>query len=146
MMKWRDYLVRISANFEFFHPVTEGRILRVEGTFSIRLPLEYRELLQETNGVFDQEAQMLFIYSLKRLRLENLAMRRQDVMKTYMPMDNLIFFADAGNGDKFAFPVSRQGEVRSHVFSWNHENDSRELCAPSLQAFVDQWYSGKIKL
>jgi hypothetical protein len=146
MMQWRDYLNRISTQLELFNPVTKERILRVESVFGIQLPSEYRELLQETNGVFDQEAQLLFIYSLRRLRSENLSMRRQKALKVYMPMDNLVFFADAGNGDKFAFPISKKGEISSHVFAWNHENDSREWCAPSLQVFIEWWYSGKIKL
>lgn len=146
MMQWRDYLYRISTQFEFFNPASKKRILQVEDIFNFQLPTEYRELLLETNGVFDQEAELLFIYSLRRLRLENLSMRRQEAFEVYMPMDNLIFFADAGNGDKFAFPISKKGETSAHVFAWNHESDSRDWCAPSLQVFIKWWYSGKIKL
>ena len=61
-----------------------------------------------------------------------------------MPFDNLIFFADAGNGDQFAFPIV-SGEVRQNkVFVWDHEDDSRRWVAPSLQSYLEWWLTGKL--
>ena len=55
-------------------------------------------------------------------------------------------FADAGNGDQFAFPIVG-GSIRgTDVFAWDHENDSRSWVAPSLQTYLEGWLSGKIKL
>jgi hypothetical protein len=61
-----------------------------------------------------------------------------------MPFDNLLFFADAGNGDQFAFPI-QAGEVRRpDVFCWNHEDDSRIWVAPSLEKYLEWWLTGKL--
>ena len=33
-----------------------------------------------------------------------------------MPFDHLLFFADAGNGDQFAFPIVADGVVRQDIY------------------------------
>ena len=62
----------------------------------------------------------------------------------YMPFDPLLFFADAGNGDQFAFVVQPPG--RDHVFAWNHEDDSRNWVAPGLAEYLTWWLDGRILL
>ena len=58
-----------------------------------------------------------------------------------MPFDPLLFFADAGNGDQFAFPITTAG-ARNDVFVWTHEDDSRRWYAASLDKYVAWWLSG----
>ena len=72
-------------------------------------------------------------------------MRQARALNFYMPFNNLLFFADAGNGDKFGFPISLDGTIRKDVFAWNHEDDSRSWCAPSLRTFIQWWHEGKVK-
>jgi hypothetical protein len=63
-----------------------------------------------------------------------------------MPFDHLLFFADAGDGDQFAFGILN-GEIRNpDIFVWNHENDSRTWVAPSLDVYLEWWINGKLKV
>ena len=65
----------------------------------------------------------------------------------YMPLDHLLFIADAGNGDQFAFPISADGTIhRPDVFVWSHEDDSRRMVAPSLKFYFEWWLSGQLKI
>ena len=41
-----------------------------------------------------------------------------------IPIDHLLSFTESGDGDLHCFPVTADG-VRSHVFRWDHEDDSR---------------------
>ncbi|MDQ4123150.1 MAG: SMI1/KNR4 family protein [Acidobacteriota bacterium] len=63
-----------------------------------------------------------------------------------MPFDSLLFFADAGNGDQFAFRILK-GEIRRNdVFVWNHEDDSRTWVASNLKQYLQWWLSGKLQI
>jgi hypothetical protein len=63
-----------------------------------------------------------------------------------MPFDHLLFFADAGNGDHFAFALHAGVVRRPDVFAWNHEDDSRNWAAPSLEKYLEWWLTGRLKL
>lgn len=67
---------------------------------------------------------------LERIKNDNLAFRADpDFASRYMPFGPLLFFADAGNGDQFAFVLR---DRPTDVFVWAHETDSRTWIAPSL--------------
>jgi hypothetical protein len=102
--------------------------------------------LLESNGVEGAHGLGL-IWSAERILEANLTMRSHpDFAELYMPFECLLFFADAGNGDQFAFTVLR-GEFRKDaVFAWNHEDDSRTWVAPSLERYLEWWLDGTIKL
>jgi hypothetical protein len=90
-------------------------------------------LLYETNGI-DEKYGISVIWSLDQIKKDNLYFRSLKTFKEiYMPFDCLLFFADAGNGDQFAFPVVNGSHCKDDVFVWNHEDDSRTWVAPSLQ-------------
>jgi hypothetical protein len=55
------------------------------------------------------------------------------------------FFADAGNGDQFAFPIGRDGLVSEKVFVWKHEDDSRTCIARSLSHYLEKWLTQQMK-
>lgn len=63
-----------------------------------------------------------------------------------MPFEPLLFFADAGNGDMFAYTVCNGSVRRPDIFVWNHEDDSRTWVAPSLALYLEWWLSGKLKV
>jgi len=64
----------------------------------------------------------------------------------YMPFKNFRFFADAGNGDTFAF-VMIQGAIKlPGIFVWNHEDDSRIWVAASLKQYLEWWLYGKLNV
>jgi len=64
---------------------------------------------------------------VERIAADNVGFRSNaDFRELYMPFDPLLFFADAGNGDQFAFPRT---PPRDEVFVWDHEDDSRRWVA-----------------
>lgn len=84
---------------------------------------------------------------MERIIADNPAFRANThFARAYMPFDPLLFFADAGNGDQFAFAITIEGIRRSDVFAWDHENDSRRWVAPSLAKYLEWWLRGGLKL
>ena len=71
---------------------------------------------------------------------------KTDFRQLYMPFDSLLFFADPGNGDQFAFPIQSSSIRRADVFVWNHEDDSRTWVAPSLEKYLEWWLDGTIQV
>ena len=142
---WRELIQSISDDFEFSQGASEQPLSKAESTLGLILPTELRKLLTETNGVEQRSAYLLFLLPVERIEKDNLEMRNSSALSFYMPFDNILFFADAGNGDKFGFPISREGKIGKDIFAWNHENDSRSWCAPSLKLFIQWWHEGKIK-
>ncbi len=60
-----------------------------------------------------------------------------------MPFDPLLFFADAGNGDQFAFLWTPR---RDEIYAWNHENDNRTWVSASLDQYLRRWLDGTLAL
>ncbi|MEZ5281816.1 MAG: SMI1/KNR4 family protein [Acidimicrobiales bacterium] len=60
-----------------------------------------------------------------------------------MPFDPLLFFADTGNGDQFAFVLT---PPRDDIFVWDHETDSRTWAAGSLDQYLQWWADGTLKI
>ena len=98
----------------------------------------------ESNGVLGAYGLRL-IWTVEEIIKRNIEMRTGSIYhECYMPFDNLLFFADAGNGDQFGFRILQGKIKRSNVFAWNHEDDSRMWVAPSLQLYIEWWLTGKI--
>jgi hypothetical protein len=112
----------------------------------VALPPELRALLIESNGVQGMHSFDL-IWSTDRILHDNLEFRASaDFKELYMPFDPLLFFADAGNGDQFAFVILNNLVRRRDIFAWNHENDSRMWVAPSLERYLEWVANGTISL
>jgi hypothetical protein len=58
-----------------------------------------------------------------------------------MPFDSLLFFADTGTGDQFAYPITPTG-IRDDIYVWDHEDDSRRWYAARLEQYLAWWLSG----
>ena len=158
---WRDLIQEAfrkrpgdhSVSPVFDPPAPEAAILEAEQGLGVELPGELRSLLAETNGV--KESMELpggateigyLIWPVERIKEDNLKFRKElNYGQIYMPFDHLVFFADAGNGDQFAYAVLDGQVRRSDIFAWNHEDDSRKWVAPSLKTFVEWFLWGKIK-
>ena len=140
---WIEYFKSVFDDFEFTQPATEQALAMAESVLGLTFPAELRELLKETNGV---EQRGIFILSVERIEEDNYEMRHDKTLSFYMPFTHLLFFAYAGNGDKFGFPISQEGNIGRDIFVWNHEDDSRSWCAPSLKTFIQWWFEGKIKI
>lgn len=143
---WRERLLNLHSNSVFSEPVLQEHIDDTEKSLGMDLPSELKRLLAESNGVTDEYG-LGIVWSIERIKTENTSIRnRPEYADMYMPLNSLVFFADAGNGDLFGFAVVQNQVKSAQVFTWNHENDSRTWVAPSLEMYLEWWLTGKIKL
>lgn len=147
MTNWKDFLSNLSADCQFQEPVSAFQRDEAEKRLDVVFPEDLRELLRETNGV-EGEYGLGLLWPLERIVKENIQFRTNDDYKSlYMPFSNLLFIADAGNGDQFAYPIRADGIIHSpDVFVWGHEDDSRRWVAPSLKVYFEWWLSGRLTL
>jgi hypothetical protein len=143
---WRELIQGLSTACEFSDPVTLVQLRKVEQDLGVSLPSDLHDLMCESNGVFGEYGAGL-IWSLERIIKDNLSFRRNAVFRElYMPFDHLLFFADAGNGDQFAFAIKGGLVCQDNVYAWDHEDDARHCVAPSLKRYLEDWLTGKIQL
>ncbi|MCU0238999.1 MAG: SMI1/KNR4 family protein [Pyrinomonadaceae bacterium] len=142
---WRELVSNLSEECEFNPPAVWADIDYVKRELEIELPTELVELLKETNGI-SGEYGLGLIWTSERILTDNKVFRNtEDFKDLYMPFDCLLFFADAGNGDQFAYSIL-DGEIRRNdIFVWNHEDDSRTWVASNLKQFLEWSLTGKIK-
>lgn len=124
----------------------EEQLAALNTVLDTALPEDLAMLLRESNGILDEYG-LHIIWSTEEIERYNHEMRFSEIYaEIYMPFTDMLFFADAGNGDRFAFPIL-QGKVKtSSIFAWDHEDDSRTVVAFSLQSYLERWLSGKLKL
>lgn len=144
---WRELLDSLTNEVEYDNPVAESEIPHAEGELGLSFPESLRDVLRTSNGIKGKYGLSL-LWSLEGIVEQNVKFRETESFKDlYMPFDYLLFFADAGNGDQFAFSIAADGLIhRPDVYAWNHEDDSRNWVAPSLRHYFEWWLSGRIKL
>lgn len=143
---WRELISGLCDQCGFHPPAIAQDIQTAEKALHVNFPDSLRDLLLETNGVTGDQVGSRFILSVGDIQKENLDFRSVPTYaKVYMPFDALLFFADAGNGDYFAFPIVSSG-TRNDVFVWNHEDDSRYWVAPNLKIFIERWLTGELAI
>lgn len=142
---WRERLRELSSHLTFTAAASEDTLRAAEHELRLELPRELRALLQESDGVLG-EYELGLVWRTARILSDNRTFRTYaEFRPLYMPFDALLFFGDAGNGDPFAYAIN-DGEVRRNdIFVWDHENDSREWVAPSLEKYFEWWLAGRIK-
>lgn len=143
---WRAFIRALTPHAAFAPAAVEPDIQGAEARLGVRLPAELRSLYLQSDGVRG-EYDLGLVWPLARVVEDNLAFRgNADFAAMYMPFEPLLFFADAGNGDQFAYTVLA-GEVRRlDVFVWDHETDSRGWAAPDLGLYLSWWLSGRLKV
>jgi hypothetical protein len=141
---WKEYVSKFLTKGEFSAPVLPDEIVKVEKELKVKFPEELTSLFLETNGVKDVFKSDL-IWPLERIRKDNLFFRGfEDFKEIYMPFDHLLFFADSGTGDQFAYSILNKEIRRTDVFAWNHEDDSRKWVASSMKQYIEWWLTDKI--
>lgn len=155
-MNWKEYISGLgladkTTSLHFNSPVTDTALQDLQEQFELsELPNELEELYLQSNGVDevlkDQKIGEL-IWTIERVIKTNKEHRNYpDFKDLYMSFDQLLFIADAGNGDLFGF-VTLNGRFDRHdIFVWNHEDDSRTCIAPNLTKFIEWWTNGTIKV
>jgi hypothetical protein len=141
---WTDRIEAAFPNPARGRPASEEELDAVEASLGNRLPADLRSLLRETNGVKQGDYGYDLLWPAARIQADNMTARTSAAFRAFMPLLNLLFFADAGNGDMFGFAVEAGGDVRDDIYSWDHEDDSREWAAPDLATFLEWFAQGKI--
>jgi len=145
-MNWKEHIEAICAQATFSEPAEVQALLAAETQLGMRLPQSLRELLAESNGVRG-EYDLALIWPIERIVADNRSFRESKSFRTlYMPFDGLLFFADAGNGDQFAFAIADGQVRRPDIFVWDHEDDSRTWLAKDLREYLEGWVSGRIAI
>ena len=140
---WQQRIMNLTDTASFADPVSHADIADAERALGGQLPRPLVELLSETDGVAGEHGLGL-VWPLARIVSDNLQFRtNSDFRDLYMPFDPLLFFADAGNGDQFAFGWTPR---RDEIFVWDHENDSRTWVAGSLDQYLEWWLDGTLRL
>ena len=141
---WKELAKQYSNAVVGHTGTSESQIQCAEGIIGVPFPDDLRSCLLESDGL-EGEYGLGLVWSLERIVRENQRFRETAEFKElYMPFDCLLFFADAGNGDQFAFPIQAGQIRRDDIFVWNHEDDSRTWVAPSLTKYLEWWLNGKL--
>jgi hypothetical protein len=143
---WRERITSYCSSAGYSPGCSISVLDAAERDLGVQLPPDLRAVLTESDGVLGEYKSGL-IWPLARIVEDNRLFRTNpDFRDLYMPFGHLLFFADAGNGDQFAFPIQGETIQRPDIFVWDHESDSRTWVAPSLERYVDWWLSGRIQL
>jgi len=143
---WAELIGQLYEAAEFTAPASDEEINQIELRLGQTVPGELRDLLRQTNGVQTHGERL--VWSVQEIINENTEFRRDaEFAELYMSFDQLMFMADNGGGDQFAFirGVARRPE---DVFVWDHESDARKWVANSLKDYLerrastsgDDWY------
>ncbi|WP_082309766.1 SMI1/KNR4 family protein [Nonomuraea sp. SBT364] len=142
---WRELLSRLGADVRLFDGASEEDFARAGQILGSPIPEELKELLRESNGVLNRD-EVAIIWPIDRILQDNLHFRtNSDFSDLYMNFEPLLFFADNGGGDQFAYVVQPK---RFDIFVWDHENDSRQWVARRMSQYLtrrlstegDDWY------
>jgi cell wall assembly regulator SMI1 len=104
---WREFIQSLGVAAEFTEPATDEAIAQAEQKLGVGLPDDLAALLRESNGVTGEYG-LGVIWPVERIASDN-ALFRASFRDVYMPFEGLLFFADAGNGDQFVFPLRSGG-------------------------------------
>ena len=146
-MDWKELITELADKAEqpvsFRFPVEESDLRSVETEFGLVLPQQYRELMLQTNGIFD-EYDCPIIDSLDDVRVLNRDARGDDQLY-YMPLDHLFFISSIyGNGDLVGYGLRRDGWQQLALYRWDHEDDSRTWLAPDIKIWFEWMLAGKL--
>ncbi len=143
---WKEMVRDRCPQAEFQAPASTQAMSQAARQLGGALQEDLVFLLKESNGMKGPLGVEL-VWPVERIASENLRMRSDATLRElYMPFDSLLFFADVGNGDQFAFPLVAGPTERCDVFCWNHADDSRMWVAAGLERYLEGWLDGSIKV
>jgi len=143
---WKNYISDISKEYQFKTPATNAELASIKKELNVELPKKLEELYSETNGVFGEYG-IYLIWSTEQIVKENLFFRTiHDFRDNMIPLDNFLFFSDAGNGDLFGYQLINGCIQNEEIYVWNHEDDTRTVIASSLEEFISGMINGGISV
>jgi hypothetical protein len=141
---WLDLAMAAYPQARFAPPVSAEAIDDIE-RLGLSVPADLRALLLETDGLLG-EFLVEVVWTAKRIAEDNVSFRADaSFAELYRPFDALLFFADNGGGDQFAFMAD---DPQAGVMVWEHETDVRRKVADDLADYLrkvlssdgDDWY------
>src|SRR5882672_5637840 len=97
---WVELIQQHSEIYELSEPANPQDIIRAEKELRVSFPEDLKNALLESNGILGEYGLGL-LWSIDRILKDNLDFRNnKDFKELYMSFDNLLSFADAGNGDQ----------------------------------------------
>lgn len=145
-MDWKSYIDSFTADVHYTEPASTEKLAEVEMQLNVKLPPKLSDLLNQTDGIFDQY-NYPYVWSTNQIIEENLSVRNiEDYKDLYMPFDHLLFFSDSGCGDLFGFAILNGQVETDNIFVWDHETDCRNLVAVALEIFLKDWITGRISI
>ncbi|MEH6939726.1 SMI1/KNR4 family protein [Bacillus sp. JJ664] len=143
---WKNYISDISNDYQFKTPATSAEIASLKKELNVELPKKLKELYSETNGV-SGEYGIYLIWSTEQMVKENLFFRTiHNFRDNMIPLDNFLFFSDAGNGDLFGYQIIDGRIQNDEIYVWNHEDDTCTVIASSLEDFISRMINGGISV
>jgi len=135
---WKELIGQLHRDLQFFPPATAATIADAEKQLAISFPDDLRALLQESNGVIGPIGLGL-VWPVEEIVRTNQEFRSDEEFRgLYAEFDQLLFFADSGTGDQFAYKIDAGIISDIGIFEWNHEHDSRISIARSLERYIGQ--------
>ncbi|HEU5383542.1 MAG TPA: SMI1/KNR4 family protein [Ktedonobacteraceae bacterium] len=142
---WRELVEALDPTAQYATGASEIQFVALRNVLGIALPEDLRALLSESNGIRDQYGFCL-VWSVEEILRYNQEMRTLHQYTDRASFTDSLFFADAGNGDRFAFHL-HEGEVRQNsIFVWDHEENTWREIASSLRSYLEGWLSGELSV
>jgi hypothetical protein len=140
---WREMLVALKPDLSFRDPARDEQIDELERALSVALPTDLKALLRESDGVSDCYGAGL-VWPTKRIVTDNRMFRRSaEFAKLYMPIDGLLFFADAGERRPVRLPDHGGRRERRSVRLGITGTTNRRWYAGSFDQYFDWWLGGE---
>jgi SMI1-KNR4 cell-wall len=136
---WRGLLHAIGAQLELRPGCEAAELDNAERALEIVIPLELREFLAATNGLYDSASQHAYGWRLQRVVSENTGAWSDDRMALGR---DLVAFGDDGAGDWFCLPLTPGSGTE--VIHWRWIGQERRTLAPNLREFWLGRYDGSI--
>lgn len=125
-----------------FRPAVDvDRLAETERLLGCPFHPDLRTLLLESDGVTG-EYDLGLVWPIDRILEDNVVFRTDPAAAE--GASDLLFFADAGNGDRFAYVASAQAPPEIHV--WDHSDGTHRRVAVSLADYLAGWLSGRLKV
>jgi hypothetical protein len=136
---WKELSKGLSKDVEFGAPAKEDGLATLEQALGTPLPAALREFLLEADGLRGDDGSGV-IWSAHDIQEQNRELRsNSDFRRLYMPFDHLLFFVDDAGGDRFAFAIKADGQIRrKDIYQWAHETDSRSWYAARLEQYLER--------
>ncbi len=145
---WKELISTLDDSCKFSPPASSAELLAAEKILGSPFPISLKKLLLDTNGVFHARFSMPFLWDLETILAATLEFRKNWEEYGDTPLDDFLFFSEAGNGDWFAFQVSPENELesgmREKVLWRDHETGVLAPVAASLEEFIKAWLTDKL--